>query len=635
MRSILDRADGVPLYIEACTRSVLEAAAREDASGRRMASARLKEPIVPASLHDPLMERLDRLGPAKRIAQKASIFGRQFDFAGLHHIADVPKRTLAAALQDLEKAGLLTRRRNAPGTVFLFKHALIQEAAYASLLKETRGELHARAAAWLGQVDAGSGGGRLAVLGYHFSRAGLVAEAVDAWLGAGKEALARSANKEAVANLWEGVELLPKLPDAEQRFQLELVLQAHLAMAYTAMAGWGGPQVDQPFTRALELCRSYGTVREKAIVLWGVTIATLVSSQLDKALGLANEFIGLAEDTGDEEALLMANTTAVLANFFLGRLPQARAAARLVCERYDRRAHGDLVHICQHDPKVVALVYLGHIEWLLGNPQEAKAACQAAQQLARELGHPFMVAFALTLGSSANLYEHDHAANLACIEEGVALAKDHGLPVFGIFGPLWAIPSLAARDPSALGGLSGLLDKLLDNNCFLQAPLYQIFLATEFGRTGQVAEARALARSALALMERTGERWFEPEILRVSGVLASLSPDPDPAEAARFFASSLTSARALGTTGWELRTAISFARHLIERGQLANARGLLRDVKGKFRGSVASTDLREAAALLEEIANASPRDARRRLRGIAAAGANRQRSDRNRRANRM
>ena len=612
VRSILDRADGVPLYIEACTRSVLVTAAQQGPGGRRVSSALLKEPVVPPSLHDAIMERLDHLGEARRIAQVASIFGRQFDFMGLRHIADMPKRSLAAALQSLEKAGLLTRQRKSPGNVFIFKHAMIQEVAYGSLLKETRTELHARAVARLRQVDVGSGGSRLAVLGYHYSRAGLLAEAVGAWLDAGKDALSRSAHREAIANLWEGLELVAKLPSAEERHQLELVLQAHLGMAYTAMVGWAGPQVDQPYNRALELCRSYGTAREKAIVLWGVTIAALVNSQLQKALEFANEFVGLAEQWDDEEALLMANATAVLANFFCGRLEPARMAARLVCERYDKDVHGSLVQKCQHDPKVVALVYLGHIEWLLGNPHEAKAACEAARQLARELGHPFMLAFALILGACDHLYERDHTANLASVEEGVQLAKDHGLTLYGSFGPLWAIPALAAKDASALDNLSGLLKTLLDNHYYLQAPLYQILLAAELGRTGQVAKGRSLAQAALALMQRTGERWFEPEIFRISGVLASFPPDADPVGAARFFQRSLDSARSLGTAGWELRAAISFARFLRQRGQVDKARSLLTEVKAKFPTSITSTDLREADILLEELtAGPPPRKAKR------------------------
>src|SRR5262249_42103531 len=154
------------------------------------------------SLHDLLMERLDHLGVVKRIAQVASIFGRQFDYRGLRDLLQMPKRELASALRDLEEAGVLHRQRRSQGTIFVFKHAMIQEAAYGSLLKEYRTHLHARAAAWLRTVDAKS---HPAVLAYHFTRAGMVMEAVDAWLESGKEALARSANREAIANLWEGM----------------------------------------------------------------------------------------------------------------------------------------------------------------------------------------------------------------------------------------------------------------------------------------------------------------------------------------------------------------------------------------------------------------------------------------------
>jgi class 3 adenylate cyclase/predicted ATPase len=602
VRSIVEHADGVPLYIEELTRSVLDRPAQR-ANGGAPPGGRLKEPPVPPSLQDLLMERLDRLGEAKRIVQEASIFGRQFDYEGLLHILDMPKRDLARALRDLEQADLLRRIRKSPGTAFAFKHAMIQQAAYDSLLKDVRASLHARAAQWLQRSVAKGDGGHLAVLGHHYARAGMIGEAVAAWLDAGREALARAANREAVASLWQGVELVSKLSDEEERSKAELMLQAHLAMAYTAMAGWAAPQVDRPYTRALELCRSYGTAREKAIVLWGAAIAALVSSRLDKAVELAEEFIALAEEWGDEEAVLLANTAAVLANFFLGRLAQAKAAARLVCDRYDPARHAGLVQRCQHDPKVVALVYLGHIEWLLGDPQAARAACEAARRLARELGHPFMLAFALILGACDHLYERELEANLACIEEGMEAARRHGLSMFGIFGPLWAMPSLVARDPepATLENLWALISRLLENNCFLQAPLYEVFLACELGRAGQVDRGRTLAASAEALMQRTGERWFEPELYRVRGVLAALSPHPDHAQAAELFRRSLASARALGAIGWALRTAIDFAGLLRDLGDRGGACAVLAEARGAFARGARSADLREADRLLAEL----------------------------------
>jgi predicted ATPase len=547
------------------------------------------------------MERLDRLGDAKRVAQVASIFGRQFELEELLDLLDLSELQVHRALRRLETENILHLRRQAPHATFIFKHAMIQELAYASLLKEARTALHARVASRLERLSSNGNGHELAILGYHYSRAGMFPEAIGARLKAGQQALARSAAKEAVANLQNGIELLSKLPLSTERFQAELALQSSLAMAYTALAGWAGPEVDKQYGRALELSRSYGTVREKSIVLWGVSIAKLVNSELVKSLELSLEFIQLADEWRDDEASLMARTAALLANFFLGRLPEALVFAEEVCERYDPEAHSTLVRLYQHDPKVVALVYAGHIQWLLGHPGDARAACEAARQLARSLGHPFMLAFALILGSCDHLYERDLAANLECVEEGVKLAKEHSLWMYEVFGPLWATPAIAARDPSpaTLDELHSMLTKLLNYHCYLQAPLYQIFLAAEFARAHQLERARSLASDAEELMKQTGERWLEPEIYRVSAYLSSMNPEADDDRAAELFRRALTSARQLNALGWELRVAITFSRFLEDRGRRAEACSLLTQTRNKFRAGESSFDLREADHLLQ------------------------------------
>ena len=183
------------------------------------------------------MERLDRLGPAKRVAQIASVFGRQFNYEGIFNVLPGKGQTLKRALQALESAGIVYRIEESQGTVFTFKHAMIQEAAYSSLLMEERRELHARVASWLLQEAAIGESSQPAVLGYHYARAGNIPEAIEAWLQAGKSALRRSATKEAVAHLREGLSLIPKLPASPQRFEAEIALQSNLAMAYTANAG--------------------------------------------------------------------------------------------------------------------------------------------------------------------------------------------------------------------------------------------------------------------------------------------------------------------------------------------------------------------------------------------------------------
>jgi class 3 adenylate cyclase/predicted ATPase len=603
---IVERTDGVPLFVEEFTRAVVDSGAVPLAAESTVPSGKLPESLVPASIHDSLMERLDRLGPAKRVAQIASVFGRRFDYEGILSVLPGKDQTLKPALRALERAGIVYRSEKSQRAVFTFKHAMIQEVAYSSLLNEEKRELHARVASWLLQEAAIGESSQPALLGYHYARAGNIPEAIEAWLQAGKSALRSSATKEAVAHLREGLSLIPKMPASPRRFEAEIALQSNLAMAYTANAGWSDPNVFGPYDRALKLCASHGTIREKATVLWGSTIAKLVDCQLTKGLEHAEDFVRRAEEWRDDEAALMAYTAAVIANFFLGRLQQASELAALVSARYDPREHGKLVQIYQHDPLIVSLVYSGHIEWLLGRPGRARECCVTARQLANEIGHPFMLAFVSILGVSDHWYEDDLAANLASVKRGLKVADEYGYPMYRVIGPLWATAALAARGPApeVLEQLCGLLDKLPAENRCIQMPLYRILLATEFGRIGQIERARSLAASAEALVKQTGERWAAPEIYRIHGSLLCSEALRDDRAAMRLFKRSLASARKLGAVGWELRTAISIAR-LVSTGGSASgrveARDLLISTRAKFASAETSRDLREADDLVGEL----------------------------------
>lgn len=605
---IVERTDGVPLFVEEFTRAVLDSGTVERSASGATPSEKLPEPLVPASIHDSLMERLDRLGRAKRVAQIASVFGRQFNYEGVSNVLPDENVPVRRALEALETAGIVYRIEKVQGTVFAFQHVMIQEAAYSSLLKEERRELHARAAAWLLQEVAIGKSTQAAVLGYHYARAGNIAEAIEAWLRAGKSALHRSATKEAVAHLREGISLVSKLPASQRRYEVEIALQANLAMAYTANAGWSDPNVYGSYSRALKLCASYGTIREKATVLWGTALAKLVNCELTSGLEHAQDFVRRAEEWRDDEAALMAYTAALIANFFLGRLDQARELAGLISARYNPREHGKLVQVYQHDPLIVSLVYSGHIEWLLGRPSRARACCNAARKLANEIGHPFMLAFASILGVCDHWYEGDLAANLASVERGMKVAEDFGYPMYHVIGPLWATSALAARGPAAdvLEKLCGLLGKLPAEDRCIQMPLYRILLAAEFGRIGQMDRARSFAASAASLMKQTGECWAAPEIYRVHGSLLCHGPGRDDRAAMRLFKRSLASARRLGAVGWELRTAISITRLLISDNdsglRSADARNLLSATRAKFAVAETSSDLREADGLLQTLA---------------------------------
>ena len=600
LRRIVDRTDGNPLYVEEITRAVLSMWTQR---GERPASSGLFEPEVPATIKDSLMERLDGLGDARHVAQVSSIFARSFGLDALASVARESRERLWPMLRKLEADGVLSRVGDPAAATFAFKHTLVREAAYESLLKDERRELHARAAAWLQQSGHIYDGRQLSVLGYHYSRAGITAGAVDALLQAGKSAMSRSAHQEAIANLREALDLAAKLPSSERRAEREIELLSQLAMAYTAMSGWSVPPVDRCYSRALELCRTHGSPRQKSVVLLGMTVAKVVKCQLAQSLAYAQEFIALAESSGDEEIALMAHAAAVIANFYLGNLAEARRSVDFVCARYDPDVHGHLVQTYQHDPKIVALSHAGHVDWLLGYPERARACCAEARRLARQLGDPFMLAYALILGSSDYLYEHDLEANWATVQEGIQIAKEHGQHMFEIFGPLWAVEAAAARQPgkTTLDEHSALVSKLLETRSYLQAPLYQVFLATEFARLGEIGTARELAASAEALMHETGERWFEPEVFRIRAMLLLLGPSPDPFGALKLFECSLASARELKALGWELRTVLSLAQFLREQDDIREAGDLLRRTLKVFPVDQTSADLRAATALMQAI----------------------------------
>lgn len=605
-KQIVERTDGIPLFVEEVTRAVMDSGKVSHSGDDVVLRDELPIPMVPATIHDSLMERLDRLGPAKRVAQVASVFGRSFEYRSISSLLSDSPDSLRHAIETLERAGIVYRVNELQRTLFAFKHAMIQEAAYASLLKEERRELHARAAAWLAQQVVGESD-EPAVLGYHYARAGAIPEAIDAWLRAGKSALRRSATREAVAHLREGISLLQKMPLSRRRYEAEIALQANLAMAYTANAGWSHPNVYGPYNRALKLCPNYGTIREKTTVLWGISTAKLVNCELATVLALTEQFVQRAREWRDEEALLMAYTSALIANFFVGRLRQANEYSGMICALYDPKKHGKLVQIYQHDPLVLAHVYSGRIEWLLGRPNETREHCREGRRLADEIGHPFMVAFAQILGVSDHWYEGDLASNLASVERGMKVAAEYGYPMYQVLGPLWATSALAVRGPApvVLEELCGLIAKLPADDRCIQMPLYKILLAQEFSRIDQQERALALAESAEALVRQTGERWAIPEIYRIHGSLLCCGPRRDHDAAMHLYKRSLASARRLQTVGWELRTAVSLTRLVMDTAgngrRLIKARDMLESIRSRFAVGETSSDLAAADELLEQL----------------------------------
>jgi class 3 adenylate cyclase/DNA-binding transcriptional ArsR family regulator len=604
LQRIVRQTDGIPLVVEELTRAVLESDAFERVGARISVRQALPETIVPSSILDSLMERLDRLGDAKHVAQVASVFGRQFSVEGLSQICDMTRPKLRRALDQLESVGLIRSYRQSRLPHYVFMHAMIQEAAYASLLKDYRRRLHERAAAWFQSPKGKGDREQIAVLAHHLSRAAMYEKAVVQWLKAGKEALRQSAHLESIAHLTEGLRLLSRWPDQGRARRVEIELQLHLAMAYLGLQGWAGPHVVAAYARALKLSRSNGTLQQRSMALWGVSQGQMVATKFKPSLKLAEEYLALGRSAKDDEIALMAHTAALTSNFYMGNLEAARRSVEFVRAHYRKDAHAALIERYHHDPLVVALVFGGHIYWLLGRPRMSRAQCREARRHAREVGHPFMLALAYILGSADHLYEHDLDAGWKTLQEGIRHAESHGLSAYRYFSPFWAIEAVMAHGPveETLEDLAGRIEDLARYGALLTLPFYQATLAAEYGRYGQAARGLRLIEQAEALMRQTGEFWCRPEITRIRATLAAQSGPGQEADAATLFKRSLREARRMGALGWELRAALSFAEHLRDRGDPAEARTLLAEVVHRMPPRETSAELSQARALLKALA---------------------------------
>lgn len=610
LNHIVQRTDGIPLIVEELTRTVMHSGALERVGDRFKIRKTLPELLVPATIQDSFRERLDRLGSAKSVAQVASVLGREFTLKALQHVSGLPQPQVTDALHALAESSLIHQRAEGPDGSYVFNHAMMQEEAYASLLHETKRLYHERAGSWLADEIAGRESEQVAVVAFHFSRAELHEKAAVYWLEAGKGALRRSAQKEAITHLDAGLQALRHWPAPVSTVEIEIELQLHLAMSYIGIEGWSGPHTDAAYRRALELSRSHGNLRQKSMALWGVS-RSLLGTDLQGSLRLAREYLALAEATGDMEIALMAHVALTTSNFYLGNLAEARQSVEFVLKHYRERGHRNLVNRYQHDPKIIALVFGGHIYWLLGQVRRCRACCRQARLLAHRVGHPFMLALTYVIGTSDHLYNHEVEANWASIQEGMQHAQTHGLVAYREFAPLWGVEAAMARDPSPanLEWLSRCLSRLQDYDVNLTVPFYQARLAAQMMRFAQHDQALSLVGKAVRMMEKTRETWFEPEIYRIRGTLLMARKARDWTATEAAFRRSLREATRRQALGWELRTALSYAEALDRQKRSSEANALLRRVVAKFDVRERSSELDQAR---QRLRSAGPKSSAKR-----------------------
>jgi class 3 adenylate cyclase/predicted ATPase/DNA polymerase III delta prime subunit len=601
VEEIVERADGVPLFVEELTKAVLESADRHNHVDAVLGASPLPNLAIPATLHASLMARLDRLGPvAKEVAQVGAVIGREFAYELIAPVAQRPEKQLQTALDQLRDAGLLFCRGTAPHASYLFKHALVQDAAYSTLLRGRRQELHARVAAALEQHFADLAERQPELLAHHLTAAGDTERAVDQWLKAGRHTAARLAYLEAIAHFDQGLGLLHSLPEGPVRNGREIELQ--LALGLCLFSAKGAVAAKPPYARAHELAETSGEPQQRFEALYGVWQSTMVSGGITAARPLSERLLRLAEREGDDELRLQAHHSGWATLAYGGDPAKALEHADAGRRLYDPEKHASHRFVYGgHDPGVCAAFIGAQAEWLLGYPDKALASITESLALSERIAHPFTLSLALSISSVVYLNRREPERALRQLEAAELLAAEQRLSLIVETGMLRgaALAEQGAVGEAIARTREGVTKWTRVGRTFL-LPYGLAFLAQGLARHGDQAAALAALREGLALADVTGEHYWDAELHRLTGIVLLGENKLD--EAGASIQHAIHIAQAQQAKSLELRATASLARLWRDQGKVQQARELLVPVYGWFTEGFDTRDLKDAKALLDELA---------------------------------
>ena len=610
LAEIVERTDGIPLFVEEMTKAVLEAESEGDA--RQTAASIPSSPLaVPASLHASLMARLDRLGSAKDVAQIGAAIGREFSHTLLAAVAHKNETALQSALDRLTEAGLLFRQGVPPHATYLFKHALVQDAAYGTLLREPRRTLHTRVAETLESQFAEIAENQPELLARHCTEAGLIEKAAGLWGKAGQRSLERSALIEAVAQLTRALDQIATLPATPALRGEQIKLQVALITPLVHVKGYAAPETKAASERALLLIDQAEALGERLddpltlfSVLYGICVASLAAFNGSVVRELAVQFLALAEKQKATAPVMIGHRLMGMSLLTTGDIAKGRVHLDRANALYDPAEHRQLATRFGQDVAVATLAFRSLASWMLGYPMAALADTEQAISNAREIGQAATLMYALAVASFAPALCGRYATAKTLLDELLPLAEDKGTSWWKAFGMMEQGLLLAltgkASDAASLIASGITLFRSIGSTYWL--PTYLPHLAMAYAELGQFDDGWRCLSEAMTAVETTGERWFEAEVHRMAGEIALKSPQADAAKAEAYFERALSVARQQQAKSWELRAAMSMARLWRDHGKPQQARELLAPVYGWFTEGFDTLDLKEAKALLEQLA---------------------------------
>jgi class 3 adenylate cyclase/predicted ATPase len=609
-RDIIERTDGIPLFVEEMTKAVLETES-EDEARRTAALIPSSAQAVPATLHASLMARLDRLGPARELAQIGAAIGRGFSHALLAAVACKPEAELRSELDRLIQAGLLYRQGVLPHATYLFKHALVQDAAYGTLLREPRQALHARIANTLESQFAEITENQPELLAGHCTQAGQIEKAARLWGKAGQRSAQRSALVEAIQQITLALDQIATLPATPALRREEIKLQVALISPLLPVKGYAAQETKAAVERArllIEQAEALGEPPEDPLllfsVLYGFWVANYVAFNGDVMRELAAEFLTLAGKQRATAPLMIGHRLMGLSLLVTGDIAESRAQLDRARKLYDPAEHRPLATRFGQDVGVAILSLRSWALCVLGFRHAALADIERALKEAREIDQAPTLMYALLVASITHVICGNYAEANAIIDELIALTDQTGSLFWGAWGMMQrgCVFALTGKASDAVQTITSGIAAWRSTGSTAMIPSYLSYLAEAHAELGQFDNAARCIGEAMTALETTKERWHEAEVNRIAGEIALLPPESDMAKAEAHFERALAVARKQQAKSWELRAATSMARLWRDQGKHEQARDLLAPVYGWFSEGFDTLDLKEAKTLLDTLA---------------------------------
>ncbi len=602
LHHLVSKTDGVPLFVEELTKMILESDILEESGGRFMLKDALPEHVIPTTLQDSLMARLDRLDTIKEVVQLGAALGREFNYELLNRVWPFDEAILKDELTKLVEAELLYQRGFPPNSRYIFKHALIQDAAYQSILKSKRLVYHKKIAQILeeGIIDDSQTPPEL--LAHHYTKAGLVEKAIPYLRTAGQKAVELSTMTEAVIHLNKGLELLRALPETTERKRLEVDFQSNLGTAYVAAKGWAAPEVGIAYSRSRVLSEELGDTKRLYPILWGLCSFHLVRAEYEPTYELGKLILRFAKRNKDSEIALPGHHALGMAQYCRGDFVDARKYLDESVALYNRGKHDSDIMLYGTDLGVFSICWSALALWQLGYTDQAAERSKSAIELAHELSHPLTLAIAYSYTAMFHQFRRDTDSARQKAEEAISISRDHGFPYYIAWGTLidgWA-KALEGDPGEQIPYMSKGLTDLQSTGAERSQSYYLALLAEVYARSDRADEALNLLRQAISFVDQKNERWWESELYRLKGdILLNLNENEPEVE--KSYQKAVQVALRQNAKSLELRAQMSLSRLLLSQGKNSEAKNILSETVEWFTEGHDNKELTEAKNLVLEL----------------------------------